>query len=50
MSYVVQKGDTLAIIARKTGARTQDIINANKLSDPSKIQAGQTLFVPGGKQ
>ncbi len=50
VSYVVQKGDTLAIIARKTGARTQDIINANKLSDPSKIQAGQTLFVPGGKQ
>jgi LysM repeat protein len=37
------------VIARKTGARAQDIINANKLADPSRIQAGQVLFIPGGK-
>lgn len=49
VSYTVQKGDSLAVIARKTGARQQDIINANKLSDPSKIAVGQTLFIPGGK-
>ena len=49
VSYTVQKGDTLALIAKKTGAKTQDIINANKLSDPSRINAGQTLFIPGGK-
>jgi LysM repeat protein len=49
ISYTVQKSDTLALIAKKTGARQQDIINANKLSDPSKIQVGQTLFIPGGK-
>jgi LysM repeat protein len=49
ISYTVQKGDTLAVIARKTGARAQDIINANKLADPSRIQAGQVLFIPGGK-
>lgn len=49
VNYTVQKGDTLAIIARKTGAKPQDIVNANKLSDPSKIQAGQSLFIPGGK-
>jgi len=49
VNYTVQKGDTLAIIARKTGGKPQDIINANKLSDPSKIQAGQSLFIPGGK-
>ncbi len=47
--HVVQKGDTLAIIARKYGARLQDIVNANRLDDPSKIQVGQTLFIPGGK-
>ncbi|MBI5768713.1 MAG: LysM peptidoglycan-binding domain-containing protein [Verrucomicrobia bacterium] len=45
-SYVVQKGDTLALIAKKTGAKQQDIINANKLTDPSRILAGQTLFIP----
>lgn len=49
ISYTVQKGDTLAVIAKKTGARQQDIINANKLADPSRITVGQTLFIPGGK-
>ena len=45
-SYTVQKGDTLAVIAKKTNAKQQDIINANKLSDPSHITVGQTLFIP----
>ena len=46
VSYTVQKGDTLAVIAKKTGAKSQDIINANKISDPSRILVGQTLFIP----
>ncbi len=49
VSYTVQKGDSLAVIAKKTGTRQQDIINANKLTDPSRITVGQTLFIPGGK-
>jgi LysM repeat protein len=49
VSYTVQKGDTIATIAKKTGAKQQDIVNANKLSDPSRIDVGQTLFIPGGK-
>lgn len=49
ISYTVQKGDSLASIAKKTGAKQQDIINANKLADPSRITVGQTLFIPGGK-
>lgn len=49
ISYTVQKGDTLALIAKNTGAKLQDIINANKISDPSRINVGQTLFIPGGK-
>jgi LysM repeat protein len=48
-SYTVQKGDTLSSIAQKTGARLQDIVNANKIADPTKIQVGQTLFIPGSK-
>jgi LysM repeat protein len=47
--YTVQKGDTLAEIARRLGAKQQDIINANQISDPSRIVVGQSLFVPGGK-
>jgi len=49
ISYTVQSGDTLDVIARKTGAKKIDIINANRISDPSRILAGQTLFIPGGK-
>ena len=49
VKYTVQKGETLAEIAKKTGSKVQDIINANKISDPARILAGQTLFIPGGK-
>lgn len=49
LSYTVQKNDTLALIAKKTGAKQQDIINANKIPDPARIVVGQTLFIPGGK-
>jgi LysM repeat protein len=49
ISYTVQKGDSVAEIAKKTGAKLQDIVNANKLTDPSRITVGQTLFIPGGK-
>jgi len=46
LRYTVQKGETLAQIAKKNGAKMQDIVNANKIADPTKIQAGQTLFIP----
>jgi LysM repeat protein len=46
VSYTVQRGDTLSSIAHKTNARTQDIINANKIADPTRLQVGQTLFIP----
>ena len=49
ISYTVMKGDSVGLIAHKTGAKTQDIIDANRLADPSRIQLGQVLFVPGGK-
>lgn len=48
-TYIVQKGDSIGSVAKKTGGSLKDIINANKLEDPSKIHAGQTLFIPGGK-
>ena len=49
VSYTVQKGDTLSSIAHKTGAKMQDIINANKIADPTRLQVGQTLFIPHSK-
>lgn len=49
VNYTVQAGDTLAVIARNNNAKLQDIINANKIADPTKIRVGQTLFIPQGK-
>jgi LysM repeat protein len=46
VNYTVQAGDTLSAIAQKHNARTQDIINANKITDPTRIRVGQTLFIP----
>jgi LysM repeat protein len=48
-TYTVQRGDTLSSIAHKTNARIQDIVNANKIADPTRLQAGQTLFIPQQK-
>ncbi len=49
IKYTVQSGDSLALIARVTGAKLQDIINANRIADPNKLTVGQELFIPGGK-
>ena len=49
VTYTVAAGDTVSRIAQKTGSKVADIINANKLADPTKIKVGQVLFVPGGK-
>jgi len=46
LSYTVQRGDTLSSIASKHNAKVQDIVNANKITDPRSIQVGQTLFIP----
>ena len=50
-TYVVQRGDTLASIARKfykNKARARDIQDANQNSvpDPKKLKLGQTLIIP----
>ncbi len=49
VNYTVQAGDTLAVIAKNNNAKVQDIVNANKISDPTKIRVGQTLFIPQAK-
>lgn len=46
VNYTVQAGDTLSGIAQKLNARVPDIVNANKLADPSKLRVGDTLFIP----
>jgi spore germination protein len=44
--YVVQSGDTLFTIARKTGATVDAIQNVNQLPNPGQLVVGQTLLIP----
>ena len=45
--YLVRSGDTLSHIAAITGAQAASIAAANKLIDPSQLQPGQELIIPG---
>lgn len=44
--YVVQKGDNPVGIAKKLKVKYQDLISANKITDPRKLQIGQKLIIP----
>jgi spore coat assembly protein SafA len=46
---VVQQGDTLSSIAKKSGVSVQDLIAANpQIANPDLIQAGMKINIPGG--
>jgi murein DD-endopeptidase MepM/ murein hydrolase activator NlpD len=43
---IVQPGDTLYAVARRTGAPVRALIDTNRLQAPYRIQAGQRLQIP----
>jgi LysM repeat protein len=45
-TYTVQTGDQLAQIARRFGVTWPELAQANNLTNPDQIYAGQTLIVP----
>lgn len=45
--YVVQKGDTLYVIALRFGVSTDEIIRLNQISDPNLVSEGTQLKIPG---
>lgn len=45
-TYVVQPGDTLYGIAVKFNVDVQALIDANNISDPNNLLAGQILVIP----
>lgn len=47
LEYKVQKGDSVALIAKKFSIPAKTLMAANGLSDPRKLQAGKTLKIPG---
>ena len=44
--YYVQPGDTLTSIAQRFGVSLQALMEANNLTDPDQIYAGQVLRIP----
>jgi LysM repeat protein len=44
--YVVVAGDTLVGIADRFGVAAQQITLVNRLSDPRRLQVGQTILIP----
>jgi LysM repeat protein len=46
-TYVVQPGDTLTRIADQLGVTIDDLMAANKITDPALIRIGQILKIPG---
>ena len=49
-TYVVQPGDTLYGIAVQLNVDPQALAEANGITDPSWLEAGQVLIVPGRNQ
>lgn len=47
--YTVKKGDTPTAIARNFGLTVEELLKANKITDPKKLQPGQTLKLPPRK-
>lgn len=44
--YVVQRGDTLALIAERYGVAYEEIARINGLSNPNSIDVGDRLLIP----
>ncbi len=44
--HIVEKGQTLSVIARGYGKSMESIMKANKITNPSNIRVGQKLFIP----
>jgi LysM repeat protein len=46
-TYTLQRGDNLTYIARDHGTTVDAILQANGISNPNRIYAGQSLVIPG---
>ena len=46
VTYVVRKGDSLGLIAKRFGVSASDLALINKISRPDLIQVGQKLTIP----
>jgi len=48
-THVVARGETLSAIAKQYGVTVDQIQQLNKIGDAKKLQAGQTIKIPGNQ-
>jgi LysM repeat protein len=46
ISYTIQTGDVLSLIAERFGARLDDVMIVNGITDPNNISVGVTIQIP----
>jgi murein DD-endopeptidase MepM/ murein hydrolase activator NlpD len=46
--YIVEKGDSLLLIAKKTDTKFNDLIKINNLEKPYNVRVGQKIFLRNG--
>ncbi len=49
VTHTVAVGESLGVIARKYGVKVAELVDANSITDPAKVRAGQVLVIPGFK-
>jgi len=45
--YIVQRGESLGLIAQANGVTVRELLALNRISNPDTIQPGQELVIPG---
>jgi hypothetical protein len=48
LHHIIRRGQTLYSLARLYGVDLQDLMRANGIVDPTKVQAGRPILIPGG--
>jgi murein DD-endopeptidase MepM/ murein hydrolase activator NlpD len=48
--HTVLKGETLWRIVKAYGVDIDEIVKINRIEDPSRIESGQAIFIPGAKK
>lgn len=48
--HTVKPGETLWRICRTYGVSLEEVVRLNGLEDPTKIQVGQKIFIPGAEE
>jgi LysM repeat protein len=46
ITYVIQRGDTLGIIAQRYGVTVEELAALNNITDINRIEVGDTLLIP----